>query len=311
MVTVLVLLSSPLILAQSDDESGGGIGPDNIFWGLDKAFEKLGLALTFNDHSKALKVLEIVKERRLEAQSMIKKEKPEHAEKAMKEWKKNIDRAEKERKELEEKGKTAEAEEIEKGIENAITVLQGIVERFQNDDNPNNDNALKGLNNALESLDENLKKQKEVKVGVEEIENFDGEAEDTTTTDSDDLKNTENIIDSTTESTDGTKDTVKETTEETEIKTFILTGENFKFVMNGVSNPDIIVQQGDKVRIEFKSTSGNHDWTVDEFSSSTDVVQSGDSTFVEFVADQAGTFEYYCSVGNHRSQGMKGNLVVK
>lgn len=34
-------------------------------------------------------------------------------------------------------------------------------------------------------------------------------------------------------------------------------------------------------------------------------------TSVTFVADTLGTFEYYCSVGNHRAQGMVGNLVVE
>ena len=32
---------------------------------------------------------------------------------------------------------------------------------------------------------------------------------------------------------------------------------------------------------------------------------------VEFVVDKAGTFEYYCSVGNHRQMGMVGKLIVE
>jgi plastocyanin len=35
------------------------------------------------------------------------------------------------------------------------------------------------------------------------------------------------------------------------------------------------------------------------------------STFIEFVANKKGKFEYYCSVGEHRAMGMKGNLVVE
>lgn len=34
-------------------------------------------------------------------------------------------------------------------------------------------------------------------------------------------------------------------------------------------------------------------------------------TSVTFVADETGTFEYYCSVGNHRGQGMIGKLIVE
>ena len=95
------------------------------------------------------------------------------------------------------------------------------------------------------------------------------------------------------------------------VKTFTLTGENFKFVMGGVDNPDLKVKVGDTVRIEFTSKQGFHDWVVDEFNAATAQVRAVNSTSVEFVADKAGTFEYYCSVGSHRQQGMKGNLIVE
>jgi len=92
---------------------------------------------------------------------------------------------------------------------------------------------------------------------------------------------------------------------------FSLTGENFKFVMDGVDNPTLTVNQGDVVKIEFQSTSGFHDWMLDEFGAATDQVNAPDSTSVTFVADKAGTFEYYCSVGQHRAMGMWGNLIVQ
>ena len=95
-----------------------------------------------------------------------------------------------------------------------------------------------------------------------------------------------------------------------EVKTFSLEGANFKFTMNGVESPNIVVNEGDKVRIELKSGQGFHDWVVDEFSATTPRVKDGESTFVEFTADKKGTFEYYCSVGEHRTMGMKGNLIV-
>jgi len=85
-----------------------------------------------------------------------------------------------------------------------------------------------------------------------------------------------------------------------------ITGKNFEF-----SQKEIRVKKGDRVRINFTSTDGFHDWVVDEFNAVTTRVSTGDSTFVEFVADTAGTFEYYCSVGNHRSLGMKGSLIVE
>ncbi|HIH12080.1 TPA: hypothetical protein HA241_07870 [Candidatus Woesearchaeota archaeon] len=97
----------------------------------------------------------------------------------------------------------------------------------------------------------------------------------------------------------------------TNIKTFVLTGENFKFIMEGEDNSVLRVKQGDRVRIEFTSTSGFHDWVVDEFGARTEKVKTGLSSSIEFVADKKGTFEYYCSVGAHRAEGMKGNLIVE
>ena len=48
-----------------------------------------------------------------------------------------------------------------------------------------------------------------------------------------------------------------------------------------------------------------------EFNAATEKVAAGVSSSVEFVADKKGTFEYYCSVGQHRANGMKGKLIVK
>jgi len=96
-----------------------------------------------------------------------------------------------------------------------------------------------------------------------------------------------------------------------ETKTFRILGENFKFIIDGSrENPDLVVNEGDKVKIEFKSRQGFHDWVVDEFSARTKQVKDEESSSVEFVADKKGTFEYYCSVGSHREMGMKGKLIV-
>jgi|SRR3989344_6946697 len=109
-----------------------------------------------------------------------------------------------------------------------------------------------------------------------------------------------------------TGNVISEGADENSLKTFVLTGENFKFSMDGVDNPQIKVRQGDRVRIEFKSTQGFHDWILDEFGAATEKVRDTDGmTFVEFTADKKGTFEYYCSVGEHRANGMKGVFVVE
>ncbi len=92
-----------------------------------------------------------------------------------------------------------------------------------------------------------------------------------------------------------------------ETKTFTVTAGNFKYDVD-----QITVNKGDKVRIVFKNSEGFHDWVVDEFEGGrTKQIAAGAEETIEFVADEAGTFEYYCSVGKHRAMGMKGTLTVK
>ena len=93
--------------------------------------------------------------------------------------------------------------------------------------------------------------------------------------------------------------------------TFDLTGENYGFYLDGEENPTLRVDEGDTVRVQFESTEGYHDWRLDAFSAATEAVGVGGVTTVEFVADEKGTFDYYCSVGRHRQLGMAGTFVVE
>ena len=97
-----------------------------------------------------------------------------------------------------------------------------------------------------------------------------------------------------------------EPTEESQIKEFTITGTNYQFSLN-----EIRVNQGDTVRITFISGGSLHDWTIDEFNVATSRLQEGQQETIEFVANQVGQFEYFCSVGNHRALGMKGTLIVE
>ncbi len=96
-----------------------------------------------------------------------------------------------------------------------------------------------------------------------------------------------------------------ETVEAPSEVTFTVSGRNFSF-----APAQMTVKKGDKVTINFESAQGFHDWTVDEFDAQTRAINTGSAASVTFVADQAGSFEYYCSVGSHRQAGMVGTLVV-
>lgn len=90
------------------------------------------------------------------------------------------------------------------------------------------------------------------------------------------------------------------------VKEITVTGANFKF------NPTTItVKKGDTVKLTFKSVGGFHDFVIDELDVKTKVVSDGQTDTVEFTADKAGTYEYYCSVGDHRKMGMVGKLIVQ
>ena len=89
------------------------------------------------------------------------------------------------------------------------------------------------------------------------------------------------------------------------LREFTVTGSNFTF-----SPATMTVKKGDTVRVTFKNQSGTHDWILDEFNAKTKILNGGQEETVEFIADKAGTFEYYCGVGQHRQMGMKGTLTV-
>lgn len=90
------------------------------------------------------------------------------------------------------------------------------------------------------------------------------------------------------------------------VKTFTVDASSFEF-----SVKEMRVKKGDTVKVVLTNTGGMHDWVLDEFDAKTRQLASGQSETIEFVADQVGTFEYYCSVGNHRQMGMVGNLIVE
>lgn len=104
--------------------------------------------------------------------------------------------------------------------------------------------------------------------------------------------------------TESTQPSESETKSET--KKFSVNGNNFSFSPN-----EIRVKKGDTVQITFVNKSGIHDFVIDEFSVATKQIGSGKQAVVEFVADKSGTFEFYCSVSNHRAMGMTGSLVVE
>ena len=92
-----------------------------------------------------------------------------------------------------------------------------------------------------------------------------------------------------------------------------LTADGMEFFLEGENepNPVLTVQAGETVKIRLTVTRGTHDWVVDEFGASTEIIGSGRTSSTVFTADQIGEFIYYCSFANHRALGMYGTLVVQ
>jgi len=89
-------------------------------------------------------------------------------------------------------------------------------------------------------------------------------------------------------------------------KTFDVKGLNYTYDVK-----EIKVKLNDKVKINFTNTEGMHDFRIDEMGVATQKIKTGEMESVEFVANKTGTFQYYCSVGQHRANGMWGNLIVE
>lgn len=73
---------------------------------------------------------------------------------------------------------------------------------------------------------------------------------------------------------------------------------------------EISVKKGDRVRIKVTNTKGTHDFAIDEYVIK-EMTPLDKETVIEFTADKAGEFMYYCSMPGHRQGGQFGTLIVK
>ena len=89
-------------------------------------------------------------------------------------------------------------------------------------------------------------------------------------------------------------------------KEFTIVGKNYSFTPNTIT-----VQKGDTVKITFTDDEGFHNLIIDGYNEKTQTIKSGNSDVIQFVADKAGTFAFYCGVGDHRERGMQGTLTVE
>jgi len=74
---------------------------------------------------------------------------------------------------------------------------------------------------------------------------------------------------------------------------------------------NINVKQGETIKLTLNNTgSMEHDLVIDELNVNTGPVGPGSQITVEFKVTESGSYEFYCSISNHRSLGMKGSFNV-
>jgi VCBS repeat-containing protein len=122
------------------------------------------------------------------------------------------------------------------------------------------------------------------------------------------VTNEDNTMTSPTTTPSSTAPTAMTPTDEvmTGTKEFTVNASNFTFDIK-----ELKVKKGDTVKLTLNNKEGFHDWRLDEFNANTKVLKAGETETITFVVNKTGTFEYYCSVGQHRAMGMKGNLIVE
>lgn len=88
-------------------------------------------------------------------------------------------------------------------------------------------------------------------------------------------------------------------------RTIAVTGTSFEF-----DPPTIAVEAGEAIEIELTAADLEHDFVIDELDAHI-AAEPGETATGGFVADEADTYTYYCSVPGHRDAGMEGELVVQ
>jgi len=90
------------------------------------------------------------------------------------------------------------------------------------------------------------------------------------------------------------------------VREITISGKNFSL------SPKVInANKGDILRILFINKEGKHNLVIEGYNLKTETIPSDSSVSLNFVADKEGTFEYYCSESEHKTQGMVGTLIVK
>jgi len=95
--------------------------------------------------------------------------------------------------------------------------------------------------------------------------------------------------------------------EEDKVQEITLEARDFSY-----SQESLTVKKGQKVKLTLVNKGKmSHDFVVERMNVTTELAGAGESVTVEFTISDAGTYTFYCSIGNHRAMGMEGTLIVE
>ncbi len=127
---------------------------------------------------------------------------------------------------------------------------------------------------------------------------FMGQGKNTAT---DSMKKEETTTVPTTTQVDGTSDATSPAM--TDEQTITLEAGAFYYKPNVIT-----AKKGQKIKVVMTSKDMMHDFIIDELGVKLPITKSGETNTVEFTPDKTGTFEFYCSVGQHRAKGQVGKI---
>lgn len=93
-------------------------------------------------------------------------------------------------------------------------------------------------------------------------------------------------------------------------------GETIDVAMSAFKyDPNVIkATAGSTITLNLQSADMPHDFVIDELNVQSSQLLAGETETIEVVIPQSAagqSYEFYCSVGNHREQGMVGTLMVE
>lgn len=160
-ILTLTLVSLLSFSVSAQNLPNPGVTPDSWMYGLDRAFEKISLALTFDKVKKAEKRLLMASERIAELKAMVDKGKPEFVDKLRSAYENGINETENDIEAARALGKnvTLLAEHVSNMTYKHVLVLQGLLDKVPEQARPSIERAINVSQTGHERAVERVRNQ--------------------------------------------------------------------------------------------------------------------------------------------------------